>query len=41
MWEDILTKETIYDLIGKFIFVETTDKKDKVTGKMLAEALRL
>lgn len=33
MWEDILTKQTLYDLIGKFIFVETSEKKDKVTGK--------
>lgn len=33
MWEDILTKDTLYDLIGKFIFVETSEKKDKVTGK--------
>ena len=33
MWEDILTKETLYDLIDKFIFVETKEKKDKVTGQ--------
>ena len=33
MWEDILTKETLYDLIGKFIFVETKEVKDKITGK--------
>lgn len=33
MWEDILTKDTLYDLIGKFIFVETSEKKDKLTGK--------
>ena len=33
MWEDILTKQTLYDLIGKFIFVETVEKKDEVTGK--------
>ena len=33
MWEDILTKDTLYDLIGKFIFVEKSEKKDKVTGK--------
>jgi len=33
MWEDILTKETLYDLIGRFIFVETSEKKDEVTGK--------
>lgn len=33
MWEDILTKETLYDLIGKFIFVEKKEVKDKLTGK--------
>jgi type I restriction enzyme R subunit len=33
MWEDILTKDTLYDLIGKFVFVETSEKKDKVTGR--------
>lgn len=33
MWEDILTKDTLYDLIGKFVFVEKSEKKDKVTGK--------
>ena len=33
MWEDILTKDTLYDLIGKFVFVEKAEKKDKVTGR--------
>ncbi len=33
MWEDILTKDTLYDIIGKFIFVEKSEKKDKLTGK--------
>lgn len=33
MWEDILTKDTVLDLIGKFIFVETKDEVDEVTGK--------
>lgn len=33
MWEDILTKDTLYDLIGKFIFVEKKEVKDKLTGK--------
>ena len=33
MWEDILTKDTLYDLIGKFVFVEKKEKKDKLTGK--------
>ena len=33
MWEDILTKDTLYDLIGRFVFVEKSEKKDKLTGK--------
>lgn len=33
MWEDILTKDTLYDLIGKFVFVEKSEKKEKLTGK--------
>lgn len=33
MWEDILTKDTLYDLIDKYIFVEKKEKVDKVTGK--------
>lgn len=33
MWEDILTRETLYDLIGRFVFVEKSEKKDKLTGK--------
>lgn len=33
MWEDILTEDTLYDLIGKFIFVEKKEVKDKLTGK--------
>lgn len=33
MWTDILTKETLYDLIGRFVFVEKAEKKDKITGK--------
>ncbi|MCD7822462.1 MAG: DEAD/DEAH box helicase family protein [Oscillospiraceae bacterium] len=33
MWEDILTKDTILDLISKFIFIETKEKTDEVTGK--------
>lgn len=34
MWEDILTKDTILDLISKFIFIETKEKEDEVTGKI-------
>ena len=33
MWEDILTKDTILDLISKFIFIETKDEKNEETGK--------
>ena len=34
MWEDILTKDTVLDLIKKFVFVETKEKEDELTGKM-------
>lgn len=34
MWEDILTKDTVLDLIKKFIFVETKEKEDELTGKI-------
>lgn len=34
MWEDILTKDTILDLISKFIFVEVKEKVDDKTGKV-------
>ncbi len=33
MWEDILTKDTVLDLISKFMFIETKDETDAVTGK--------
>ena len=33
MWEDILKKDTVLDLIGKFIFVESKESKDELTGK--------
>ena len=33
MWEDILTKDTILDLISKFIFVERKESFDEATGK--------
>lgn len=33
MWEDILTKDTILDLINKFIFVSVEEKEDPKTGK--------
>ena len=34
MWEDILTKDTVLDLISKFIFIETKEKVDETTGKI-------
>ncbi len=33
MWEDILTKDTLLDLITKFIFIETKEEADELTGK--------
>lgn len=33
MWEDILTKDTILGLISKFIFIETKEETDELTGK--------
>lgn len=33
MWEDILTKDTILDLLSKFIFIERKTVFDDVTGK--------
>ena len=34
MWEDILTKDTLIDLISKFIFVEVKETVDEETGKV-------
>ena len=33
MWEDVLTKDSILELISKFIFIEIKEKEDNVTGK--------
>ena len=33
MWEDILQKETLVELITKFVFIETKESKDPLTGK--------
>lgn len=33
MWDDILTKDTVINLIDDFIFVEIKDETDEVTGK--------
>ena len=34
MWEDILTKDTVLDLISKFIFIEVKEKMNEETGKI-------
>jgi type I restriction enzyme R subunit len=33
MWEDILQKDTLLELLNKFVFVERLEKEDKITGK--------
>lgn len=33
MWEDILTKDTVLDLVSKFIFIESKESEDELTGK--------
>lgn len=33
MWEDVLKKETLIDLINKFIFIETKEELNEGTGK--------
>jgi type I restriction enzyme R subunit len=33
MWEDILKKDTVLDLISKFMFIETKEETDELTGK--------
>lgn len=33
MWEDILTKDTVIDLLSKFIFIERKEEVDEATGK--------
>lgn len=33
MWNDILKKDTIIDLISKFIFLEVKEEEDELTGK--------
>lgn len=36
MWEDILTKDTLLDLLSKFIYVERREEKDEDTGKKVS-----
>lgn len=33
MWEDILKKDTVIDLISEFIFIDCKEETDEVTGK--------
>lgn len=33
MWEDILTKDTVLELLSKFMFLEVKEKKNELTGK--------
>lgn len=39
MWEDILTKETILELISKFVFLERIEKKDGKGKKKIKETV--
>ena len=34
MWEDILQKDTVLELLHKFVFVERKEKEDPATGKI-------
>ena len=34
MWEDILQKDTLIEILGKFMFIAVKEKKDSVTDKM-------
>lgn len=34
MWEDILRKDTVLDLLSKFVFIETKESEDELTGKI-------
>lgn len=34
MWEDILQKDTLIEILGKFMFIEVKEKKDPVTNKL-------
>ncbi len=33
MWEDILKKDSLIEILSKFVFVERIEKEDKLTGK--------
>ena len=32
MWEEVLTKDSILELVKKFVFIERVDKEDELTG---------
>lgn len=34
MWEDILQKDTVIEIVSKFMFLETKDEEDELTGKI-------
>ncbi|MBE5923595.1 MAG: type I restriction endonuclease subunit R [Lachnospiraceae bacterium] len=34
MWEDILKKDALIEIISKFMFIKTEEKKDELTGKI-------
>lgn len=34
MWEDVLSKDTLLDIISKYMFIEVKEKKDPETGKI-------
>ncbi len=34
MWEDILKKDTVLDLLGKFVFIDAKEDTDELTGKI-------
>lgn len=37
MWDEILKKDMVIELISKFIFIETSKKEDPVTGKIITK----
>lgn len=37
MWDEILKKDMVLELISKFIFIETSKKEDPVTGKIITK----
>ncbi len=33
MWEDVLQKDSVLDLLSKYVFIESAEKTDELTGK--------